>query len=368
MDIFDILGIGSREDSYTDLIAYAFEHSTEFREKMLKMLGEEVPGNWEVFVRPSVAIKSESGRKKDVPDLVLLNRSGPKVLLIENKIYSGEGWMQTERYASDEFKSNLKEYLKLDTIPEVNYFFLTLDGTKPYSKDFKAISYSDILKCIPENLGQSRLDILLKELKGRLEEYYSWPSPEEDEIVIDYLKKTDRLVSTYRTFIILTDSLLDKGLASQFQKECGITANPGSGYIPLCSWYKESWISKEYPQEKDGACCYNIHFEFQWDTKDDSLSLYLHYETNPYMTQKELKEVGGNFVDKYQQARDEFFDYIKNNPPKEWKIKKTPLGVAHYEFDKGIRFGELKKDVNSLIKSMTRIVDNYVNSHFATCN
>ena len=27
--IFDILGIGSREDSYTDLIAYAFKHSSD---------------------------------------------------------------------------------------------------------------------------------------------------------------------------------------------------------------------------------------------------------------------------------------------------------------------------------------------------
>ena len=107
--IFDILGIGSREDSYTDLIAYAFEHSSEFRQNILTKLGEQDYGDWKGWIRPPIPIKSKSGRKKDVPDLILFSNKKQKVLLIENKVFSCEGWEQTKRYASDEFKKNFLE-------------------------------------------------------------------------------------------------------------------------------------------------------------------------------------------------------------------------------------------------------------------
>jgi len=357
--ILDILGIGSREDSYTNLIAYAFKHSSEFRQNILTMLGEQDYGDWKALIRPQIPIKSESGRKKDVPDLILFSNKKQKVLLIENKVFSGEGWEQTKRYASDEFKKGLIDYLKLDTSLEMKYFFLTLDDTEACSPSFKTISYSEISKCIPDTLNTSKLDILLKELRERIVEYYNWPPPNEDEIVLDYLKKTSRLVDSYKTFRIVTDNLLD----GQFLKECEITGNRGSGYVPLCLWYKEKWRSKEYPEKKDGAKCYDIHFEFQWDTREDweNLTLYLHYHTNPYMTRNELKEVEEYFVEEYQKARDKFYNYIKEQSPPEWNISKTFLRIADYTFDKEIQFGDLKKKVGTLIENMTNIVGVYLN-------
>ena len=57
--IFEILGIGSREDSYTDLIAYAFNNNFEFKKNfLLHVLEENQPSDWEKpIVRPSVFIK-----------------------------------------------------------------------------------------------------------------------------------------------------------------------------------------------------------------------------------------------------------------------------------------------------------------------
>jgi len=356
--IFDILGIGSREDSYTDLIAHAFRQHSEFRKNLLALLGEEDYNDWEHRVRPSVPIMSETGRKKDVPDLILFNKKANKIILIENKVFSGEGWNQTERYASNEFKKSLESYLE---IPKANFkfFFLTLDETEPHSSLFQTISYLDISKCIPKTLGNSKLDILLKELRERIDEYYNWPKPSENDVVLDYLKNTRRLVNSYRTFRIVADSLLESN--TEFLKECGITANRGSGYIPLCLWYKKSWRSRE-AEEKDGGKCYNIHFEFQWDTRKDreNLALYLHYETNPYMTQNELKEISKDFVAEYEKSRDDFFSYIKEKSPRRWNISKTFLRIAYYTFDKDIKFGELKEIVNELIGDMTFIIDEYL--------
>jgi hypothetical protein len=158
----------------------------------------------------------------------------------------------------------------------------------------------------------------------------------------------------------VVDNLFDPNLG--FLKYCDITANRGSGYIPLCLWYKKGWRSKEYPEEKDGAKCYNIHFEFQWDTREsrENLTIYLHYETNPYITQKELKKVGKHFIKDYQKARDKFYNYVKGQSPSGWNISKTFLRIAYYTFDKETRFGDLKKKVTSLIKSMTNVVEAYL--------
>jgi len=358
--IFDILGIGSREDSYTNLIAYAFEHFPEFKQNILTKLGEQDYGDWKVCIRPQIPIKSGRGRKKDVPDLILFSKEKQKVILIENKLFSLEGWEQTERYASDEFKRGLINFLNFDTTPETKYFFLTLDDAKPCSPSFKTISYSEISECIPNDLNNSKLDILLKELKERIDEYYNLQPPEENEIVLDYLiKNVSGLVNEYRTFKILTDNLLDR----QFLKELGITKNRGNFYIPYCSWYKEKWRGKEYPKEKDVSKCFDIHFELQWDTREEqeNLTLFLHYHTYPYMTQKELKEVEEYFVEKYQKARDKFYNYIKEQSPPKWNIRKAFLRIAYYTFDKEIQFGELKEKVNTLIENMTNVIDVYLN-------
>jgi hypothetical protein len=364
--IFDILGIISREDSYTDLIAYAFKHHFEFRKNLLALLQEKDHGIWELKVRPPVSITSLNGRKKDIPDLILFNKELNKILLIENKVFSGEGWKQTERYASNEFRESLKKYLEIEIEPDFKFFFLTLDETKPYSSSFQTISYLDISKSIPQTLGNSNLDILLKELRERIDEYYSWPLPNENDVILDYLKNIRRLVSSYRTFRIVTDSLFDPDL--DFLKKCGITANRGSGYIPYCSWYKELWSSQENPEEKDNGKCYDIHFEFQWDTREDweNLTLYLHYHTNPCMTQKELKkEKSKDFIAKYEKARDDFFNFVKENAPQDWNIKKTYLRIAHHSFNKNVKFEELKRKVNELVNSMTPIIDNHLR-HYNT--
>jgi len=71
--IFEILGISTREDSYTDLIAYAFNNSDTFRQKMLTNLNERDDGNWKFRTRPPIQIKDNDSRKKDVPDMILLN-------------------------------------------------------------------------------------------------------------------------------------------------------------------------------------------------------------------------------------------------------------------------------------------------------
>lgn len=357
--VIDILGVGSREDSYTDLLAHAFENDLAFRNNILNLMQEQASDEWEVKVRPPVAIKSKTGRKKDIPDMLFVNKSKSRVIILENKIFSGEGWEQTERYASEDFKRALNEYLKI-RIGDVKYFFLTLYGSQACSPKFKTLSYSDIAKCISGNHGSSNLKILLRELKERINELDSWPVPRDNDPVLNYLKTTKRLVNSFKTFSIVAYDIVKPDFG--MNQLVSITSNRGSGYIPLCLWYKDKWNGSEYQDGLDGNKCYEVHFEFQWDTRTDweNLTLYLHYHTHPYMRQKEFMETSLSFQSQYKEARDKLFYYLKDNGPDKWVLNKTALRLAYFTFEKDIKYAELKDKVNDLICDMVPLIDRYI--------
>ena len=376
--IFEILGITSHEDSYTDLINYAFKNNQKFRENFLLLLGEQEDSEWNTEVRHQVKIKLNK-RKKDVPDLILFNKKLNKILVIENKVHSGEGWEQTKRYADDKFKFKLKEYLNFKSEPNFKFFFLALDEEiEPSAKSFTKITYKDISKFIPESLGSSKLDILLKELKERLDEYYNLQPPKESDEVLNYLKNNQkRLINLYRTFQVLTRNLLN----NQNKKELNGKPFTGKTHSPLpsnkniyyCQWHKNSWKSKEFDKEinalkiEDAKKSYFIHFEFHLEEVNGSytLNLNIHYEINKNLInrkeRKKWKEQNQNFCNTYfntyNLTRKEFFHYLKKNSPKDWKFKYKSLQLATYQFDKNIKFKELKEKTNELIKNTIPIID-----------
>ena len=255
--IFDILGVGGREDSYTDLIAHAFNTSQKFRVKLIENIGINDYGDWISHVRLPVSIKSDTGRKKDIPDLIFSSKTGNKIVLIENKIFSGEGWEQTKRYSSNEFKDSLVRYLikknilQNGMVPNFEFFYLTLDGNNPSSSEFIPIKYTVISEAIPHDADNSKLTLLLNELKDRIDEYNNWQLPKDNELVIDYLKSARRLVSPYKVFCKFADGLVSND--NDFIKEFYLTGNQGSSYIPSCQWHKAHWISKRYSIVKDGV-------------------------------------------------------------------------------------------------------------------
>lgn len=360
--IFDILGIGGREDSYTDLIAYSFETSPEFKKNILTILSVPDYGDWIVKTRLPVAIKSNIGRKKDVPDMLLISKKGSSIILIENKIFSGEGWEQTRRYASEEFKSSLIQYLNENGMidshePHMNYFYFTLDSDKPASSTFKILNYFSISEYIPDNLGNSKRDILLYELKERVDEYYNWKPPRNEDIIIDYLNKAKRLVTPLKAFHTMVEHM---GIDNSFTKDYYRTGNRGSSYIPAGQWYKNpQWRGTNCKNVNNGHTCFEINIDFQWDIRYDSFDLYLEYTTCPYQTRKELETYDETFLKEYGQRRDLFYEHVNNSDTGKWVMKKTPLRIAKFNFDKNITFGELKQNIIDLTSTATEIVDKW---------
>lgn len=90
------------------------------------------------------------------------------VIGIENKIYSSEGVNQTNAYAKgikEDFKDCGDHYL----------IFLTPDGRLPVSKDFRAVSYIDLLQSLREIrypvLNDIHKSVIWEDFLAHLEEY-----------------------------------------------------------------------------------------------------------------------------------------------------------------------------------------------------
>ena len=152
-DIFDILGISTREDSFTNLIAEAFNNvkHEEFRDAVCSFLSHDefcINNEEDCNIRTRCVFNIEKGkttgdRSKILPDMLLISKSQNKVVILESKIFSEEGYKQTAAYSSDIFLVELdemlnREYDMLGTIQK-EFYYLTLMGDSPCSERFKTL-------------------------------------------------------------------------------------------------------------------------------------------------------------------------------------------------------------------------------------
>jgi hypothetical protein len=360
--IFELLGITSREDSFTDLIVNAFNNDAIFQSSFLENVLKIKPlSGWEAISRISVFIYSDSGKRKDCPDIVLTNSNHRKCAIVENKIFSGEGWRQTERYASKEFYESLKAKLSFP-VDEIGYFYLTLDGALPVSNSFVPISYDSIMNCDFGKETDANVHLLLTDLKELLETYYTHTGPKETDIVLDYLKINKGLINSYRNFQLLAYSVF--GTLTDYNMVVATTSNRGSGYIPICLISKSHWASKEYPSEMNGYSCFDIHYELQWDTREDldKLTFYIHYHTNPYMTQNEISEnnIPQSFLESFEKRRKLLLSYLTNANLDIWHLSLTPLRIGYFLFEKKATFAEVKSKLIKLLSKTTSHIDKFL--------
>jgi hypothetical protein len=357
--IFDILGIGLREDSYTDLLVNIFANSEEFRKNFLKLLKEEKYDNWEQVVRYSIG-----GNK---PDWILYNRELEKIIVIENKILSKEGLWQTDRYSSPEFKEAARNILGIPDA-DFSFYLLSLNELNPRSPNFIPISYLDIRNCLPDVSDNSDISILARELKERIDEYYNWEKPKDDDEVLKYLRNVKGWVNIYSTFRIMAESIIE---GEKYTKFYGSTQNRQNGYTPLAIWEKPHWKSKPFYEQDDGSKHYSIHYEFQWATRTETLLLYLHYHPDPAYGKKDFKAtVSPEFYAKFYEARKRFHNYFQNTTQNKnlsyWRMlnpSRSYYGIAECSFQGNITFKELKNKIREIMKETTPIIEEYLEKY-----
>jgi len=171
-DIFDVLDISNREDSYTKLIASFFESINQSEKYTLfsrlysikgKKFSENIPDaaieriKWHSPLFRQAVTESERRKK---PDLIIKGYRDDELryfLLLENKILAHEGEQQTYAYTKMAQKicgENKSVYKAL--------IFLTLNGDDPDDEQFKAISYYDLCQVIKPFIRNMSRDVTQK--------------------------------------------------------------------------------------------------------------------------------------------------------------------------------------------------------------
>lgn len=265
-----VLKVQDYEIRHSNILAWLFDPSQNHNldDRILKRFLLKVllrPDNDELLDNMDIVYQLQQESLNDVKvfrenshiDILLVSESHKTLILIENKVYSGEGLDQLMRYF-DKVKSDYADYF---VIP----IFLTLDGAQPTHKKYFSGSYDDVLDAIefvkneyknrtsPEVIAflEYYIEILKEkyamddELKKLCKEIYL-----ENKEAIDMIyaegnqidigqaienfdfkyPEVEALIKKNRTFWFVLDSFTKS-------KNSGIESW-GGGY-PVCLWFSE---------------------------------------------------------------------------------------------------------------------------------
>lgn len=334
-DTFDLLGISGREDPYTDLLVNAFNLDRQFRDRFLRFVGERPGGGW--VAQSRVRVKRADSRQADVPDIVLHNDSTSRIVLVEVKIWSGEGVNQLERYSNPEFSAVIaKRLLGSPKFRSCNLVYLTLDTKEIETRGVFEQKTFDELRAVVLSKGfsgRTRLHGLLRELDDRLAQRACW-KPLDSGSLSDLFEGGPSLLSAHERLEMFVRNACGK---RGFQYRSGVTNNPQHGQTPLAQVFEQGWSRGPAP-----GCMYagsfNVHFEVQW-LGDDGMSLEVHYETEPYYTRKTALQAGDEYTP-FKDQQSEFIDEFFTHSPAGWKPVRQRGWITCAVLDHGIESSE----------------------------
>lgn len=296
MNIFKALNIFYREDVISDFLCSCFKDSKDFLEKFLSEADIEI-SNIE-----SIKVKSRMSLGKDIgiPDIIIQVRSGDKykVILIENKLGAGEGYLQTLRYGSPEAYRVIGEKFNISNF-DLHPVYLSLDSTSiPSNSTFSALSY-EIFTDNDWNLFDECLKIIFKDFNEMLKYFYHPLSNP-----MNSLKNDNNLDSIQKSIAWLNviEKIFTEHDKNNFIHEYGrVGAQGRQKFLYLLT--KEIWKSKA-TFEKDMAGSFFIHLDSSVNILNKEVALLnaveIRYETNPYTPHKHLEKLDGyrDFMDK----------------------------------------------------------------------
>lgn len=286
-DLFDIFN--ANEDNYTNMLRFLYETEEDFKNRFIELIfGEKID---DISLKTRMVYK-KGKNGKIIPDIVLHDKN--HLAIIEVKMFSSEGYKQTERYNED--SPAIKETLSINTNCKTKLYFLTIDGIKPQCNNFIALKWNDVLKCMNPNMCKNDMaKLLMHQFKTRID------SMNPDNIIIKMDKYWIEQVHSFRwsrslPFYKAIKSVLDKDKDKWTTEHwSGFDKNTQS-YSHTVKFYPKdkSWQGKTLEdalKSHDTSNCFDYHFEFQWNETNNILTLRLDYELNPYQSQSDINHM-----------------------------------------------------------------------------
>jgi len=338
-NIFNILGIQSREDCVSNALAYGFNQSVEFRNNFLKYICDRKS---EAYTQCTAYTRVSTG-VSGIPDLVLVCESAHKaeLIIIENKLRADEGADQTERYATEESINALHQRLCPDVEREnvtASLIFLSLfpDQT-PSSSIFTTKRHSDLCAIYKNEMVIKNLaDQLISDWLSLISAFYSKSSIHSDDRICEKLKDNDGLDGGYlyfRTF--LSELTLPNGLEIEaFFRDSRQGRCYYGAVFSKDTWHPEETVESDGTWTLDPDKVFNIHFEPQFNVLNGILSIFLHYEVNPYETAAWVNDhIPNEQYNAYLARRSKFSELLSETGIRGWVFGGGSNQIAKVQLD-----------------------------------
>lgn len=310
MNIFDALNIFYREDVISDFLKECFLDSRACLNHFLSYAGLAVTQDYEIKNRVGL------GRTIGTPDMIIVENHPvvPKVIVIENKLGTGEGIDQTRRYGSKPAKASMLKRLQLENA-EFHYIFLTLDPTaKALNRAFTHIDYQVFLKGAYQ-LKNTVLTQILNDFKEKLDMFYR---PLETPVLS--LGESNELDNMQRMICwqSLLFNLFDEN--NQFEYVWGEVGGSGRNnflfMVTKPDWKHEKEFSKTGLEQT-----FFIHIDVYINMLDNRENIIkaigVRFETHPYVPHSKIKDdpYYHDFISKKNEFAETLFSLLKNTLP-----------------------------------------------------
>jgi hypothetical protein len=311
-DIFEILDIEEREDTYSRLLVHLLRRSPGLHQRLLAhAFGADAPSAEPATVE--LRHKFSDGR---VVDILLAGPEGPRrwALFIESKLFSGEHGCQTADY--------LKESRALvGATGRAEGIFLTIAGDRACEAAVVSLTHRDLTGWISEHMDDFRdhpaLCIAAEAYARRAR--VSLPERAPDEALVrDILCARRWGLVPHLANVSALGATLRHELAGEWKHDAIWIQGPGHANPGLQFWLPD-WCGSQIIEPNWTADNIYVHLEVEL-TESPPWRLKVHFETEPYYTQREVGQLAGHAG--FATMRDAFRDalHAQHSRFPQWKL------------------------------------------------
>lgn len=280
-DIFEILDIEEREDTYSRLLVHILERSPGLRKRLLQhAFGDHAPS----ADPATVTLRHHLGDAGVVDILMLGPKDAPRpwALFIESKLFSGEHSNQTEKYLAA---------VQAMVAPnnQASGIFLTIAGDSAQAPEVKPLTHRELTGWILEHMTDFREHPALCIAAEAYARRAQVPLPERaegDTAVRSLLKPMWGLVP-HLAGVSALGAALRHGLSGEWMHTAIWIQGRGHANPGLQFW-QPVWCGTEIVEPRWTPDNIFVHLEIEL-TESPPWRLKVHFETEPYYTQGELQ-------------------------------------------------------------------------------
>lgn len=362
-NLFTVLGIQTREDCVSNVLAYAINASQSFRAQFLRQICGKDSSRYtatKAYTRISAGVSG-------IPDIVITLESSSKadIVVIENKLKAEEGNDQTIRYSSNEAVDALMSRLLPEKVlGEPSFVFLTLFPDQHPAAQKYTVHWHSELKAVVAGISEWGSELakqLISDWLALVESFYEKVKVAPSDNFYDKLTDDNRLDGAFLYFRSALGQLV---LPIALELEGFFRSSQQGRHYYGAIISKDSWHPSEM-EEVSGAWSldpltnFNIHLEPQYNVLSGVFNCFLHYEINPYEPERWVKSnIPADQYNAYTERRTKFVSGLQAQALPGWSFGGGSNQIAKVAFDfSKSTYAEVRTTLEREIERMSQAID-----------